>query len=222
MSGPSPAAEDLLAVAQLLRLASPALPIGAFAWSGGLESAIDEGLVRDAASAQRWLHDLIAHAHGRWDAPLLWTLLTEPARRAELNARHLASRETHELRSETLQTGASLLRLLTALEPGMTPVPSPSLPLAWALAAETWRVRPEAALLGWLVAALENQLAVLQKALPLGQVGAQRLFSALLPTIATTHTQARALPEHAWSSHLPGLASLSARHEHQYSRLFRS
>lgn len=211
-----PAAADLLATAQLLRLASPALPIGGFAWSGGLEGAIEEGIVSDPASAERWVHDLIAYGHGRWDAPLLYALLTQPARRSELNRRYLASRETHELRAETLQTGTSLVRLL-----GLSRAET-SLPLAWALAAEAWQIPPEAALLGWLTAVLDNQIAVLQKALPLGQVAAQRLHAALLPTVVAVHAQARALPEDDWSSSLPGLASLSARHETQYSRLFRS
>lgn len=222
----TPAPLDLLAAAQLLRLASPALPIGGFAWSGGLEGAIAEGRVHDPASAQAWVHDLIAYGHGRWDAPLLHTMLTTPARRAELDALYLASRETQELRAETLQTGGSLLRLLASLgaAPAVPPAarPETSLPLAWTLAAEAWQIPPAAALLGWLTAVLDNQIAVLQKALPLGQVAAQRLHAALLPVLVAVHAQARALPEHDWSSSLPGLATLSARHETQYSRLFRS
>lgn len=210
------APSDLLATAQLLRLASPALPIGGFAWSGGLEGAIEEGIVHDPISAQRWLHDLIAYGHGRWDAPLLFVLLTRPERRQELNRRYLASRETHELRAETLQTGTSLMRLLGS------PRTDTSLPLAWALAAEGWQIPPEPALLGWLTAVLDNQIAVLQKALPLGQVAAQRLHAALLPTLVAVHSQARDMPEDDWSSSLPGLANISARHETQYSRLFRS
>jgi len=228
---------DLLAAAQLLRLASPALPIGAFAWSGGLEGAIHEGLVRDEASARAWLVDLITLGHGRWDAPILWTMLTRPAERERLDALYLASRETRELRAETLQTGQSLLRLLRQLdtEAGWTRVAPQraggdrlestrraTLPRAWAEAADAWQIPPSAALLGWLVATLEGQLAVLQKALPLGQVGAQRLFGALLPTVSATHERACLLPEDAWSSSLPGLATLSAHHETQYSRLFRS
>lgn len=233
-----PSATELLAAAQLLRLASPALPIGAFAWSGGLEGAIHEGVVRDEASAHDWLVDLITLGHGRWEAPILWAMLTDPAERDRLDALYLASRETRELRAETLQTGQSLLRLLRQLDMsdvgGTRVAPrrataeldAPSrratLPRAWAEAADAWHIPPAAALLGWLVATLEGQLAVLQKALPLGQVGAQRIFSALLPTVSATHERARVLPEDAWSSSLPGLATLSAHHETQYSRLFRS
>lgn len=229
---------DLLAAAQLLRLTSPALPIGAFAWSGGLEGAIEEGVVRDEASALAWLHDLLALGHGRWDAPILWAMLTRPADRERLDALYLASRETRELRAETLQTGQALRHLLRQLaasdaaSPRVAPhrtkdaprdaMRAATLPRAWAEAADAWHIPPAAALLGWLVATLEGQLAVLQKALPLGQVAAQRLFSALLPGVLTSHERARALPEEDWSSGLPGLAVLSSHHETQYSRLFRS
>jgi urease accessory protein len=217
---PSDGPGALAGLAQLLRLASPALPIGAFAWSGGLEGAISEGRVSDAASAERWIHDLIAYGHGRWDAPIVWAMLCLPERRHALDARYLASRETHELRQETLQIGASLTRLLGALEE-IEPHPA-TLPLAWTLAAEAWSIAPNAALLGWLIAVLDNQISVLQKTLPLGQVAAQRMHAALLPTVLATHRAAKALPEAAWSSQLPGLALVSARHEDQYSRLFRS
>lgn len=212
---------DLIATAQLLRLASPALPIGAFAWSGGLEGAIDEGRVHDVATAERWVHDLLSHAHARWDAPILWTMLTQPARRDALDALYLASRETQELRAETLQTGGSLVRLLSTLD--LTPPRSETtLPHAWALAAAAWHIAPDAALLAWLMSQLDNAIAVLQKALPLGQVAAQRLYTSLIPLLPAIHASAKALPEDDWSSSLPGLACISSRHEQQYSRLFRS
>ena len=212
---------DLIATAQLLRLASPALPIGAFAWSGGLEGAIDEGRVHDIPSAERWVHDLLTHAHGRWDAPILWTMLTQPARRQALDALYLASRETLELRAETLQTGGSLVRLLSTLDL-TAPRSDTTLPHAWALAADAWHIAPDAALLAWLMSQLDNAIAVLQKALPLGQVAAQRLYTAIIPQLPAIHASAKSLPEDDWSSSLPGLACLSSRHEQQYSRLFRS
>lgn len=210
-------------IAQLLRLASPALPIGAFAWSGGLEGAIENGQVT-AATAQRYLEDLILLGHARWDAPILWRLLhaTDPSTLDHWNTRYLASRETKELRHETTQLGRSLITLLTELghEP-QHPTP-PTLPLAWALASHHWLIPASDSLMAWLVATLEGQLAVLQKALPLGQVAAQRLFSALLPTLDSAHHLATSLPDTALSSSLPALAITSSRHETQYSRLFRS
>jgi len=219
---------QLLPTLQMLRLASPALPVGAFAYSGGLESAIDEGLV-DKSSARRWLDDALLLAQARWDAPVLWRLLhADETAFACWNTRYIASRETRELRLETLQLGGSLNKLLRDLDPTVTPAtpasstPELSFPAAWALASRAWQIPPHASLTAWLMAFAENQIAVLQKALPLGQVAAQRLLSEVLPTIESAATIASSLPDEALSSSLPGLALLSARHETQYSRLFRS
>ena len=210
-----------LATAQLLRLASPALPVGAYAWSGGLESAIDAGVVHDDASASRWIDDALALVQARWDAAVLWRLMTRPER-DHWNARYLASRETHELRAETLQIGKSLVDLLVALGHAVDLVAPVTQPAAWALAASAWHIPPEDALSAWLVAFCDNQLVVLQKALPLGQVAAQRMLTRLLPSIASAATIARTIDDDALSSSTLGLAILSSRHEHQYSRLFRS
>ncbi|MFO0747327.1 MAG: urease accessory UreF family protein [Myxococcota bacterium] len=219
---------DVLAIARLLRLASPALPIGAYAWSGGLEGAIDEGVVRDAASAGAWLDDALTLVQARWDAAIVWRLLTRPEARAAWNERYLASRETRELRAETLQIGQALTGLLGSLGHAIEATAatgasgSITFPCAWALAADAWRIAPEPALAAWLTAFVEGQLAVLMKALPLGQVAAQRLFDALLPTLGMAAEVARSIADEDLSSSTPGLAIASARHEHQYSRLFRS
>lgn len=210
-----------MSVVSLLRLASPALPIGAFAWSGGLEGAIEEGVVT-GLSAQRWLEDLLLLGHARWDAPILWRMLhADPQGLALWNERYLASRETRELRMETQHLGLALIKLLADL--GSTPaLPNPTFPAAWAIASSTWQIDPRDSLMAWLVVVLEGQLAVLQKAVPIGQVAAQRLFSAMLPTLDSAHHLAMTLPDEALSSSLPGLAHFSAHHETQYSRLFRS
>ncbi len=209
-----------LAFLQTLRLASPALPVGAFAWSTGLEGAIAEGRVTPQ-SASSFIRDSLLLAQARWDAPVLWRM----AHSDDLhpwNAEYLASRETRELRMETLQMGGSLVKLLRDLGHAQASPPHPTFPCAWALAAKAFEIPPETALLAWLMAFLENQLAVLQKALPLGQVATQRLMSQLLPVVIEAHAQAMALPDEGLSASLPGLALFSSRHETQYSRLFRS
>ena len=213
-----------VATAQLLRLASPALPVGAYAWSGGLESAIAEGVVHDLVSAESWVTDQLELAQARWDAPVVWRLLVRPTERTEWNARYDASRETRELRAETRQIGKSLVDLLAALGHPVPPsgTSPPTFPWAWAVAAEAWSVAAEDALVAWLVATVENQLAVLQKALPLGQVATQRLFAATLPVIERVAGMAKTIDDAGLSSSTPGLARLSATHEIQYSRLFRS
>lgn len=217
-------AQTSLAVTRLLRLASPALPIGAYAWSSGLESAVETGLVRDEASAGDWLRDALALSVARWEAPILWRLLHD-APGEDWSALFLASRETSELRAETLQTGMGLWRVLQTLEEtdgASLPEEGPTLAWAWAQAARVWHIDPEAALSAWIFAWFENQLAVLMKTLPLGQVASQRLLSQCLPDLARAQATAQTLPDEAMTSMLPGLAILSSRHETQYSRLFRS
>lgn len=211
-----------LATARLVRLASPALPTGAFAWSSGLEGAIAEGQVHDVPSARAWIEDTLVLMHASWDAAIVWRLATRVDERVTWNARFLASRETRELRAETLQIGKSLVDLLVALGHAVTLPPPVTAPAAWALAAEAWGVPPEDALAAWLVAACDHQLVVLQKALPLGQVASQRLLSELHPTIERAVVIARTIDDDDLSSSTPGLAIVSSRHEDQYSRLFRS
>ncbi len=219
-------------LAALLRLASPALPIGAFAWSGGLEAAIEAGIVTDPASARRWLEDLSALAFGRWELPLLSRMMEALARgdtaaAIALDARFVAARETAELRAETLQVGGSLLALHRdtggAIPDGVAaPI---GLPLAFAVAAHGLGLSAHEALVGFAHAALEGQLAVLAKAVPLGQVAVQRLLVGLTApggALDAAVAAAPSVPDHALSSSLPGLAILSAAHETQYSRLFRS
>jgi urease accessory protein len=218
-----------LATLNLLRLASPALPIGAFSYSQGLESAIEQGWVVDAASARTWLADQLQGPIARWEAPLFWRALQAAATGDEatlcaLDARWLASRETRELQAETLQTGYSLRQLLLGLDTTQAP-PCPALrtlPCLWAVAAQRWGVEPEAALLAWGWSTLENQIMVLMKALPLGQTAGQRLLDELLPVLDTVLHSARSLPDEDLCGFAPGLAWLSATHETQYSRLFRS
>lgn len=219
---------------QLLRLASPQLPIGGYSYSQGLELAVENARVSDADSARRWIADQLLLNLARFEAPLLlahcraavdadWPLL---AKLAEL---HCASRETRELALESRQMGYSLRQLLEGLpeldEPARDFLAEQSqlgLAPAWALAARAWRIAAEDALAAWLWGWLENQLAVLMKTLPLGQQAAQRLTSELLPLLEQARREAAAIePEH-WGSAAIGLALTSMAHERQYSRLFRS
>ena len=113
------ATEDL-ALARLLQLASPALPVGAYSYSQGLEAAVEAGVVRDANGARAWIGDALRFGVARLEAPVWWRLHAAwLARDAEAVARwnefFLATRETAELRAEDLQMGYSLRRLLLEL-----------------------------------------------------------------------------------------------------------
>jgi len=198
---------------RLLQLASPALPVGAYSYSGGLEAAIEAGIVKDAASARRWIGDVLEFSVLRMEAPLLLKMIEAPA--AEWNERFLASRETAELRAETVQMGYSLNRLLPELGVEACPYGEPSFPAAYAQAARAWGIPARQALTAYLWAWLENQVMAAVKAVPLGQTDGQKMLLAL-------GARLHEVDEEEPGNFAPGLAILSSLHETQYSRLFRS
>ena len=198
---------------RLLQLASPTLPVGAYSYSGGLEAAIEAGLVKDAASAKRWIGDVLEHSVLKMEAPLLLKMIEAPA--PEWNERFLASRETAELRAETVQMGYSLNRLLPELGVEPCPYEAPSFPAAYAQAARAWGIPARQALTAYLWAWLENQVMAAVKAVPLGQTCGQKILLALGGKL-------HAVDEEEPGNFAPGLAILSSLHETQYSRLFRS
>ncbi|MGB9355479.1 MAG: urease accessory UreF family protein, partial [Azonexus sp.] len=96
---------DSLQLARLLQLASPALPVGAYTYSQGLEWAVECGVIRDEATAGRWIADLLDHGIGQFEAPLVFALMAawtaaDTGEIARLNDEFLASRESAELRAE--------------------------------------------------------------------------------------------------------------------------
>lgn len=200
---------------RLLQLASPALPVGAYSYSQGLEAAVEARIVQDAASAEGWIADALELAMGRFEAPVLWRMMQGEV----LNDLFLGSRETAELRAETVQMGYSLKRLVSQLDLGEVPEAEPAYPSAYAFAVERMKLDPREALLAYLWSWLENQVMAAVKAVPLGQTAAQKILLCLgerLPGIARRAETAEPV------NFTPGLAVLSARHETQYSRLFRS
>jgi urease accessory protein len=209
-------------LARLLQLASPALPVGAFSYSGGLEAAVDAGVVTDRASAERWIGDVLELTVARMDAPLLVKLLKGRDSFQSLNDRILASRETAELRAETVQMGYSLNALATALGLGAIEVEEPSFPAAFAYAASKLEIDPESALMAYLWSWLENQVMAAVKAVPLGQTDAQKILLSLGEGLSGIARNACTMTEDQFENFAPGLAMLSSRHETQYSRLFRS
>ena len=216
-----------MSLAKLLQLASPTLPVGAYSYSGGLEAAIEAGTVKDAASAERWIGDVLEFSMARMEAPMLFSFLSAFTKKdflkiKEKNEMFLASRETAELRAETVQMGYSLNRLFKDLALGEVPVEEPSFPAAFAYAAAQWKIEPEAALQAYLWAWIENQVMAALKAVPLGQTDGQRMMLSLGNRIEDMVKKALAMKDEDIGNFAPGLALLSSRHETQYSRLFRS
>src|SRR3989454_4841184 len=126
-----------MSLARLLQLASPTLPIGAYSYSQGLEAAVEAGIVTDAASAERWIADVLELSVARMELAVLRSQLEEPSQ--ALNDFFLAARETAELRAETLQMGQSLAKLLADLGVEV-PINEPALPTAFDCAARSWSI----------------------------------------------------------------------------------
>jgi urease accessory protein len=215
---------------RLLQLASPALPVGAYSYSGGLETAVESGVVRDAATASQWIGDVLDFSLARMEAPVFLRLVSawergDPAAARHWNGEFVASREAAELRAETLQMGYSLRILLRDLGvAGLAALDFEDLayPTAYAFVVSEWRIDARAALEAYLFAWVENQVLAAVKCIPLGQTDGQRMLLALADRIPAAAAVAQAADDGALGGFAPGLAQACARHETQYSRIFRS
>lgn len=227
-----PAAKSLI---RLLQLSSPALPVGAYTYSQGLEWAVESGKIVDEASTCAWITDLLIYGIGRYEAPLMARLIEVWMHRdadtlCRLNREFIATRESSELRAETVQMGYSMTRLARELrDPALDPLivqlglmPEVAFPTAWSGFAASRDIEPKAALTAYLWSWCENQVMAALKAVPLGQASGQRVLMKLTESIPAIAAQALAMPESDWSNLTPAFAIASARHETQYSRLFRS
>ncbi|MBG9388367.1 urease accessory protein UreF [Caenimonas aquaedulcis] len=217
------------ALLQLIWLASPALPVGGFSYSEGMESAVDAGLVHDEASASAWLAAQLQMTLARSDiavvaqAMVAWRANDE-ARVAALDAWVLQTRETAELRQQTEQMGRSMIEWLKSIRPDTAArsVSPPTYPVAFALAASESSASARDAAMAFAFGWAENMMQAAIKSVPLGQSAGQRILSRLAADIPAAVDHALSLDDDTRQSFSPMLAILSARHETQYSRLFRS
>ncbi len=222
------------ALLRLLQLASPALPVGGYSYSQGLEWAIEEGTAHDRPSVARWIHDALHFNIGRFEAPV-WLRLYHAWQNDNMeqagywNDVMLRTRESSELRAETIQMGYSLARLLGEMGAfgqgamdSLEQVSPVTFTAAFSFAAAKWRIPASEGLLGYLWSWLENQVAVSMKAVPLGQVAGQRLLNEVGVSIPALVEHVLALPDERLCNAAPALAIASCCHETQYSRLFRS
>ncbi|WP_317201656.1 urease accessory protein UreF [Janthinobacterium sp.] len=222
------------ALLHLLQFASPALPIGAYSYSQGLEAALERGIVRDAASAREWIGAHLREVVAPWEAAVCWRLMHAFAARdgaavAMWSERFIASRDSAEFRAETIQMGYSLSKLLAELGVAdgaplemLQAQAEVALPMAYACAVAALQIPPEAALLALLFAWAENQVLVCVKSVPLGQVAGQRLLLSLRAELEAAAITAQTVADADMCNWAPGLALLSMQHEVQYSRLYRS
>jgi urease accessory protein len=216
---------------RVLQLASPALPIGAFAYSQGLEAAVELGFIHDEASALEFLSGVLAHGLARLELPLLARLQLAFAEGDDAAAERwswllLASRETSERRAEEQQLGRALARLLAdqgiaEAGPWFRRASVTQLGM-FALAGARFSVPSAALAPAFAFAWAENQTGALTRLMPLGQLAAQRLLSELGARVPAACASADATLDDDIGATLPGLALASALHETQYTRLFKS
>ena len=218
---------------QLIWLASPALPVGGFAYSEVLEAAVERAEVATESIASDWLSDQLQLSLARSDLPVIaqavaaWRADDLP-RITELNNWLLQTRETSELRAQTEQMGRSLVEWLRNHEgvdaahvEACAELP-PTYPVAFALAASQTGAGVRDCLLAYAFGWSENMVQAALKSVPLGQSAGQRILARLGRDIPAAVRSAMALGDGERQSFSPMLAILSSQHETQYSRLFRS
>lgn len=213
----------------LLYLSSPALPIGAFAYSQGLEAAIDMEWVKDDKDLAGWLDGVLFNGLAQQDLPLFYRLY-QAWDEGDVEAVHYwnqyfrASRESAELLLEDEQLGRSLRRLLLSLDRiSVDELPADAgFFTLYTLAAVRFEINIDEAALGLCWNWLENQVTVACKTIPLGQTAAQKVMLPMMEKIETAISQAKRVDDQCIGATLPGFAIASALHETQYSRLFRS
>jgi len=222
---------DAVSDLRLRQLTSAALPVGAFAYSQGLESAVELGWVRDPAQAQQWIGGLLEHTLARLEVPLLARLTAAFVNADVACAEHwsgllLALRDTAELRAQERALGTAWAALLVDLGvPGAAPWadrPQRTALALYALAVAHYGIALKDAAQALLWAWLEAQASAALRAVPLGHAAAQRLLYALAPRIPAAVAHGLALADEDIGAGSPGLSIASCRHETQYSRLFRS
>mgnify|MGYP003664632043 FL=1 len=226
-----------LALARLLQISSVSLPVGGYAFSQGLEYAVECEWLKKVGDVETWIRLQLDENLARVDLPILREVMLATAskdwlRLLYLNDLLLASRETKELRLSDTAMGEALLRLLKSLDfeldflaeltrQGGT-VNDISFVMLFGLCAQQWNIPYRLASMGFIWSWLENQVAAATKLVPLGQTQAQQLLVLLQPVLGEVIHAAEQVQEDEIGGGLPALAIASALHETQYSRLFRS
>lgn len=222
---------DHLPLLRLMQLVSPALPVGAYAYSQGLETAVSRGWVNTEEETKLWISGLLRHNLALVDLPVLFRLYAAFSRADDAAVYHwsgflAACRETRELRQEDQHLGQALARLLTDL--GIESAhrwrraATASFAVSFALAATMWRIPARAAASGYAFAWLENQVASAVKLVPLGQTAGQRILSAVQQDIPALIAEAQRFDDDEIGFSAPAFAVGSAWHETEYTRLFQS
>lgn len=212
--------------ARLWQLISPTLPVGAFSYSQGLEQAVHCGWVSDEATSHAWIEGVLEHGMSSVDIPVIKRVHSawrrgDATEIARWDAICHACRETDELRKEDRNMGGALKRLTLELGDAVPDV-AMGFAAAYAVVAANWSVPARDAAAGYAWAWCENQVAAAIKLVPLGHSAGQRLLRDLAAKLEGVVERGMKCSDDELGMSLPGLAIASARHETQYTRLFRS
>lgn len=216
----------------LLQLASPALPVGAYSYSEGIETLVDNGTITNEPSLKHWLEAELKYGAIRIEAAVMSrayqaTLLGDVTGNIYWNHWLSAARETEELRQQSWQMGRSLMRLMLEIQPQLADminaVGSPcNFAIAFGIAAAHWKIDISDALLGYLHSWATNLITAGIKLIPLGQTAGQQMLLELHTNLINASEEILALEDDELSSCGWGLSLASMAHETQYTRLFRS
>ncbi len=216
----------------ILQLASPALPVGAYSYSEGLEILIENGTITNIENLQHWLKSELLYGSIRLDAAVMVrgfhaVQLGDLEALKRWNLWLSAARDTEELRAASWQMGRSLMQLLGKLEPEILPVVNTvgypgNYAIAFAMACAHWDINIQAALLAYLHSWANNLITAGIKLIPLGQTAGQELLLGLQPLLTTTVGEILTMADDDLGCCNWGLSLASMQHETQYTRLFRS
>lgn len=216
------------ALLRLLHLVSANLPVGAYAFSHGLEYAVEARWINKPAEIRAWLSLQLQHSLATVDIPVFYRLIEAVSSENHSQVCYwndyvLACRETRELQLSDTAAGEALQRLLPQLNvPLTTGIERLTFLTGFAHAACHWNIDPRSAALGYVWSWLENQIVAATKLMPLGQSQAQLLLHDLQEEIPAILDVGNLLDDDQIGASLPGLTLASMKHETQYTRLFRS
>ena len=218
----------------LLQLASPALPVGAYSYSEGVETLVTQGVVTNGANLLHWLTQELTQGAIRVETAIMGWAYGAFAEQdfttiAHWNQWLSAMRETEEMRSQSWQMGRSLLRLFSELEPALAEQLPETLrhgscnyAIAYGIVARAWEAPLDAASLAYLQSWAANLISAGVRAVPLGQTVGQRLLRQLALPLQEAHIAIQQMTEADLMACSWGISLASMQHETQYSRLFRS
>ncbi|MBD2358903.1 urease accessory protein UreF [Tolypothrix sp. FACHB-123] len=216
----------------ILQLTSPALPVGAYSYSEGLETLVEQGIIVNQQNLQDWLNSQLRYGAIRVEAAVMIRAyksvkIGDFEALAYWNRWLSAARETEELRTSSWQMGRSLIQLLGKLQPEimatLNAIGNPcNYAIAFGIAAAHWQIGMKAALLGYLHSWASNLNTAGVKLIPLGQTAGQQLLLDLQELLSSAAVEILALEDDELACCSWGLSLASMQHETQYTRLFRS